>query len=122
MNAGLPAKTNKRMKNITKLLVAASAAMAFSSQAGAGEALLSPRAKANQITVVTAIGSDPDRSAARPRSGVAALTKVSGSRPIISGTYANDPALLRGQWAGRISERIEQLRESGREFMVAPLK
>ena len=111
------------MKNMTKLLLAVSAAMALASQAGAAEALLSPRAKANQITVVTPIGIDPDLVRGQTALGVAALTKVTGSRPIFTGPSANDPDLVRGQWAVTGSPKgIQQLRESGRGFMVAPLK
>lgn len=111
------------MKNMTKLLLVTSAAVAITSQAGAAERVLSPRAKANQIITVPATGSDPDVIRGQNALGAAARSKTLGSRSMIAATSPNDPDLVRSQGPRAGSPRgLQQLRESGREFQVAPLK
>jgi hypothetical protein len=111
------------MKSITTFLLAAGAAIALSSQAGAAEPLLSPRAKANQPSKVVG-GSDTLVFGKNPNAlGDAAKAKASGGHYSVAGSSKNDPDLVRGQWARTGSPKgLQQLRESGREHQVAPLK
>ncbi len=111
------------MKNITKLLLTVGAAVALSSQAGAAEPFLSPRAKANQPSK-PAGGSDTLVFGKSPNAlGDAAKAKASGGHYSVAGSSKNDPDLIRGQWTRTGSPKgLQQLRESGREYQVAPLK
>ncbi len=110
------------MKDMTKFLLAASAAVALIGQAGAAEPLLSPRAKAAQPITVSGGSGDPDLVHGQNSVGAAAAAKAAGT-PMVAGTSSNDPDLVRGQWARTGSPKgLQQLRESGREFQVAPLK
>ncbi len=111
------------MKNITKLLLAAGAAVILTSAARADEPYLSPRAKASQPSKVTG-GSDTLVFGKNPNAlGDAAKAKASGGHYSVAGSSKNDPDLVRGQWARTGSPKgLQQLRESGREHQVAPLK
>ena len=111
------------MKNITKLLLVAGAAVALTSAVRADEPLLSPRAKANQPMKASSGGSDVDLVRGQNDLGVAAKSKASGSHSMIASTSKNDPDLVRGQWTVTGSPKgVQQLRDSGRAFQVAPLK
>ena len=110
------------MKNITKLLLAAGAAVILTGVASADEPFLSPRAKANQPAKATG-GSDAPAVTNPNALGTAAQTKASGGRYSVIGSSKNDPDLVRGQWAKTGSPKgLQQLRESGRDLQVAPLK
>jgi hypothetical protein len=116
-------KLSKRMKNITKLLLVASAAVALTSQASAHEPALSPRAQANQMITVPRSGSDPDIARDQNALGVAAKAKASAKHSVIAGTASNDRNLVRSKPSRVGSPKVlQQLQESGREFQVAPLK
>jgi hypothetical protein len=94
----------KRMKNLNKILLAATVAVAFTSvnRALAGEAFLSPRAQANQIRTVTGSSmGDPDltKDRANGNAQAAALARdfrrVPGSNGDINhvgGNYAGAAA------------------------------
>ena len=111
------------MKNITKLLLVTGAAVALTSVARADEPLLSPRAKANQPIKVSGGGSDVDLIRGQNDLGAAAKSKALGSHSMTTGTSKNDPDLVRGQWSAIGSPKgLQQLRDSGRAFQVAPLK
>ena len=110
------------MKNIL-LLAAAAATLLTVNTVSAAEPALSPRAKANQPIKVSGTGSDVDLVRGQNDLGVAAKSKASGSHSVIAGTSKNDPDLIRGQTARIGSPKgLQQLRESGRDFQVAPLK
>jgi hypothetical protein len=111
------------MKTILLLPIAAATLFAAVSTVKADEPLLSPRAKANQPSKVFGLGSDADLVRGHNDPGVAAKAKASGGHSTIVGTSNNDPDLIRGQTTRAGSPKgIQQLRESGRDFQVAPLK
>ena len=111
------------MTNITKFLLVAGAAVALTGQVGAAEPLLSPHAKAAQpITVSSGSAADPDLIQGQNLVGAAAAAKATGPA-VVAGSAINDPDLVHGQWARAGSPKgLQQLRASGREFQVAPLK
>ena len=114
---------DNRMKSITKLLLAACAAVALTSATRADEPLLSPRTSANQPGKISGAGREADLVRGQNDLGVAAQSKASGSRSAIAGTSKNDPDLAHSQGAVTGSPKgVQQLRESGRAFQVAPLK
>jgi hypothetical protein len=108
---------------MTKFLLVAGAAVALTGQVGAAEPLLSPRAKAAQpITVSSGSAADPDLIQGQNLVGAAAAAKAAGPA-VVAGSAINDPDLVHGQWARAGSPKgLQQLRASGREFQVAPLK
>lgn len=111
------------MKNSFILAAATAVLLAAVNSASAGEAPLSPRAKANQIP--TAVSGSPIAEAARGQNalGAAALTKASGRHSALVISSRSAPDVVHEQWARTGSPRgLQQLRESGREFQVAPLK
>ena len=110
------------MRNMTKLLLVAGAAVALTGQVGA-EPLLSPRAKAAQpITVSSGSAADPDLIQGQNLVGAAAAAKAAGPA-VVAGSATSDPDLVQGRWARTGSPKgLQQLRASGREFQVAPLK
>lgn len=111
------------MKNITKLFIATGAAVILTSAARADEPLLSPHAKGNQPPKVSSAGSDVDSVRGQNDLGVAARSKASGRHSIVAGNSKNDPNLVQGQSAKIGSPKgLQQLRESGRDFGIAPLK
>ena len=110
------------MKNITKLLLVTGAAVALTSAVRADEPFLSPRAKANQSVRLAGSGNDADLARGQNTLGDAARSKTAGL-PIVVGSSKNDPDLVRGQWDATGSPKgLQQLRDSGRTFQVAPLK
>jgi len=111
------------MRNMTKFLLVAGAAVALAGQVGAGEPLLSPRAKAAQPIIVSGgSAADPDLIQGQNLVGAAAAAKAAGPA-VVAGSAINDPDLVHGQWARAGSPKgLQQLRASGREFQVAPLK
>jgi hypothetical protein len=106
------------MKTFNNLLVAAILGMALvpAYRVAAGDELLSPRAKANQIKTVSGTSSDAlDRSvkagSPKARELAAALRKVSGTTTdMLDRSYASIPKLR------------EQAGAPAKEFHVAPLK
>lgn len=111
------------MKNITKLLLVTGVAMAFTSQVGAAEPLLSPRAQANQIRTVPGISSASESLRDSNSLGAAALAKASGGRSVVVASSKNDVDLAHSKPVRFGSPRgLQQLQESGKEFQIAPLK
>src|SRR5262249_27205722 len=99
------------------------AVLAAVNTVSADEALLSPRAKANQPSRISRSGIDPDLVRGQNDPGVAAQAKASGVHSMIGGASKNDPDLVRAQAAKTGSPKgLEQLRQNGREFQVAPVK
>jgi hypothetical protein len=117
---------NERQVNMktTLLLAAASVAGLIAvNTATADDALLSPRAKANQPPKTAGTGSDANLVRGQNDLGVAAKAKASGNPSTFAGPSTNDPDLVRGQWTRTGSPKgLQQLRDNGREFQVAPLK
>jgi hypothetical protein len=111
------------MKTSFFLAAAAVAVLAAVNTVSADEALLSPRAKANQPSRISRSGIDPDLVRGQNDPGVAAQAKASGAHSMIAGASKNDPDLVRAQAAKTGSPKgLEQLHENGRDFQVAPVK
>ncbi len=110
------------MKTIAKLILCAGAAVALTSQVVADEPFMSPRAKANQIMTVPRTGTVQDLARGQNDLGVAAKSKASGGITVVAGATKNDPDLAHGVAVPGSPRAQQQLKESGREFQVAPLK
>src|SRR5260370_42067214 len=86
------------MRNMTKLVPVAGAAVALTGQVGA-EPLLSPHAKAAQpITVSSGSSADPDLIQGQNLVGAAAASKAAGPASVV-GTAMKQPDLVLGQSA-----------------------
>ncbi len=110
------------MKNITKLLLIAAASASWNIRGNAGEPLLTPRAMGNQTVVVSGHSNDPDLVRGQNDLGEAARAKASGN-PSMVAVSSRDRDLTRDRFARVGSPRgLDQLRGSGREFQIAPLK
>ncbi|MBI3852994.1 MAG: hypothetical protein HY298_22300 [Verrucomicrobia bacterium] len=108
------------MKSFNKILLVSAVAVGFNlaQAAKADEPLLSPRGKANQITRVPGINTDPDLVRGQL---LGAAAKAQSARPtMIAGSSKNDPDLVHGvpYLAGK--NPMRDLR--GKTFEVAPLK
>ena len=111
------------MKNTLLVAVGAIAMLTATGTACAADSALSPRAKANLPSQTSGGGTHPDLVRGKNDPGVAAIAKASGAPSTVVGASSNDPDLVRGQWTKAGSPRgLQQTRESGREFQVAPLK
>ncbi|MBI3870448.1 MAG: hypothetical protein HY299_18120 [Verrucomicrobia bacterium] len=111
------------MKNTLLLAAATATLLTAVNTAKADEPFLSPRAKANQTLNVSGNGSDPDLVRGQNDLGVAAASKASGHHSVIAGASKNAPDLVHGQPMVTASPKgLQQLRESGRAFQIAPLK
>lgn len=111
------------MKHITKLLLVTSAAAAFTSQLSAAERVLSPRAQDNQIRIVAGSSSGSELTRDFYSLGDAAKAKAVGGHSVIAASSKSDPDLAHAKPARVGSPKgLEQLRESGKEFQIAPLK
>ena len=111
------------MKNLTRLLLAAGSAVILAGAVHADQLALSPRAQANQPAKFYAGSSSVDLVRGQNDLGLAAGQKASGGRSVIAGVSTNDPDLVRADRTVTASPKgLEQLRDSGRDFQVAPLK
>src|SRR2546425_3867066 len=105
------------MRNMTKFLLVAGAAIALAGQVGAAEPLLSPRAKAAQ-PIIGSGGSAADPDLVQAQKSVAQPRRKPWAGPaVVAGSATSDPDLVHGRWARTGSPKgLQQLRASGREF------
>jgi len=117
-------KANKIMKNINKIILmsAVAFAMVTASQARAGETLLSPRAKGNQMHTVAATSNVSSVTQSQTAQNGALLSpRAQGNQIVkVAGTN-NDPDLVAGTPAQPISPRAKS-QQPVQVYQIAPVK
>ena len=118
-------KKDKTMKKTILLAVAAVGALTFAASAQAGEPLLSPRAQANQIRVVSgASASDVNLATNRPVGNAKAWAQAQSLKTVPStGNNIDLAHAPRPTMSPKDSRYETALRENAtKNFQVAPLK
>lgn len=118
--------SKRDMKNSSKILIAIAAASSIGNFASfADEPTLSPRAKANQIRIVSTGHTDPSTTTGLTALGVGAKAKASGGNALASvGTSAKDPDLAHGRNALGVAAKAKAqgMMPSDSGAQIAPLR